>query len=152
MKTFPDPVIERLILERIKLEYTTEIPPDVLTNLTVEQLVNWETRAVKTFFRTFIPGREVRKDIIKSVVIYDSWWEHFKKTCFPRPLKRFFPVRAHEVPVVVRHYHLCPHTGIEAGIDQKELCFDFLKGLEPEDWMIPFVKIAGENQFGKEWE
>lgn len=152
MKTFPDPIMERLILERIKFEYANEIPPDVLTNLTIEQIVNFETKAVRTFFRTFIPGREVRRDVIKSVVIYDSWWEHFKKVCFPESLKRFFPVRTHAEPVVIRHYHLCPHTGIEADNRQKEVCLEFLKGVESEDWMKPFIKIAEENQFGRERE
>jgi len=150
MKTFPNPVVERLILERIKFEYANEIPPDVLTNLTVEQIVNLETKAVRTFFRTFIPGREVRKETVKSVIVYPSWWQHFKKTYFPEFLKRFFPVRVHREPVVIKHYHLCPHTGLEMDIRQKEMCIDFLRGLEPEEWWKPFIKIAHDNVFGPE--
>ena len=150
MKTFSDPVLKSLILERIKFEYTNEIPPDVLTNLTIEQIVNLETRALRIFFRTFIPGREVRKEVMESVTTYDSWWELFKETKFPRFLKRLFPVRSIRQPVVIRHYHLCPHTGADS--HGKEVCFNFLKGLEPAEWMTAFTLLAGDNQLGKEGE
>jgi hypothetical protein len=150
MKTFPDPTLERLILERIKFEYATEMPPYVITNLTVEQIVDFETRAVRTFFRTFLPGREVRKETVKSVIVYASWWQQFKKTYFPEILKRLFPVMFHEEPVVIRHHHLCPHTGAEP--DDKEMCFNFLKGLEPAEWMTAFTLLAGDDQLGKEGE
>lgn len=139
MKYFPD-FVERLILERIRFEYMTEIPIDVLANLTIEQIINLETKAVRMFFKTFIPGREVRTETVKSVTVYTSWWQHFKAACFPGFLKRFFPVRSYSQPVVIRHLHLCPHTGAGADTNQKEFCFGFLKELE----------IWGEdNQFGR---
>jgi hypothetical protein len=133
MKTFPNPVVERLILENIKFEYGTWMPPDVISNLTVEQIVDFETRAVKTFFRTFVPGREVREGVRGLVTVYHSWWEHFKKTCFPVFLKRFFPVRFHDEPIIIRHYHLCPHTGMDFKSHNSIEHFKFLEGLEPDD-------------------
>ena len=148
MKTFPDRAVERLILERIKFEYATEMPTDVITNLTVEQIVNRETRAVRTFFRIFLLGREVRKETVKSVIVYGSWWQQFKKAYFPKILRRLFPVMFHEEPVVIRHYHLCPHTGADP--HGKEVCFNFLKGLEPDEWMTAFTVLAEDNQFGPE--
>jgi hypothetical protein len=150
MKTFPNPFMESLILEKIKFEYGTEIPPDVIANLTVEQIVDFETRAVKTFFRTFIMGREVREKVISWVIIYHSWWQHFKEACFPKFLKRFFPVQFYRQPVVTKHFHLCPHTGLDFKSHDSIEHFRFLEGVEPDDWMKPFIKIAEDTQFGSE--
>jgi hypothetical protein len=142
--------MESLIFEKIKFEYGTEIPSDVIANLTIEQIVDFETKALKTFFRTFIAGREVRKEIVKQVIVYHSWWEHFKEACFPVFLKRYFPVRFHDEPIIIRHYHLCPHTGMDFKSHDSIEHFRFLEGVEPSDLMKPFIKIAEDNQFGSE--
>jgi len=122
----------------------------VIGNLTIEQIVDFETRVVKTFFRTFMPGRQIREEVRGSVTIYHSWWEHFKEICFPVFLKRFFPVRFHDEPIIIRHYHLCPHTGMDFKSHDSIEHFKFLEGLETEGWMKPFIKIAEDNQLGSE--
>lgn len=148
-----NPIVEKLILQRIKFEYGILIPKDIIANMTIEQVIDLEMKFLKTFFRTFILGREIRKETVREVIIYRSWWDHFKAIHFPKWLKEYFPVRSKHEPVEIQHYHLCPHTGVVLRRDQKELeliHINFLEGQEPHDWMKPFIKIAKNNQFGSE--
>jgi hypothetical protein len=140
-----NPIMESLILQKIKLEYATMIPKDVIANLTVEQIMDFEMKALKTFFRTFIPGREIRKETVRKIIVYQSWWDHLKAVHFPKWFKARFPVKCKYEPVEIRHIHICPHTGIALRGNEQEMHWTFLKGEEPEDWMKPFIKIADGN-------
>jgi hypothetical protein len=42
--------------------------------------------------------------------------------------------------------------GMATDPDQKFVHLHFLEGLEPEDGMKPFIKLQGQNIFGKDWE
>ena len=120
--------IETLILEKIRFEYGTWVPKDVISNMTVEQVVDFETQAVKTLFRTLVLGREVKEEVVECVTVYRTWWDHFKASCFPEFLRLRFPARYKREPITIKHYHLCPHTGLDFGHHYAMEHFNFLKG------------------------
>ena len=123
-----DVVGDKLILEKIQFAYGVEIPQDMLRNMTIERRVEFETQALRTFFRTFVLGREVREEVKESVIVYDTWWDCFKANHFPRFLRKIFPPRFKYKPVTVHHYHLCPHTGLDFKDHYAVEHLNFLKG------------------------
>jgi hypothetical protein len=133
-------IIDKLILEKIEFSYRTEIPPDALRNMTIERRVDFETRNLQTFFRTFILGRKVREEVKENVIVYNSWWDHFKSSHFPKFLTRRFPPRFKYEPITINHYHLCPHTGLDFRGHNAIEHFRFLKGSEENEG------VAGEIQ------
>lgn len=125
-------VIVPLLLEKIFFEYQTNTSRDVLRNMTIETFIDFETRSLRTLFRTFIPGRIVREEVKEQMKIYYSWWGHFRDTCLPHWLwlRKLLPSRYYLQPIRINHYHLCPHTGYLSESKRKDFHLAFLQGDE----------------------
>lgn len=136
--------VNRLLLEKIRFSYGTEILGDVIRNLTVEERVDFETRVVRILFNTFVPGRVVRKEVKESVAVYKSWWEQFKANHFPPFIKRRYPIKVKYEPVITNHYHLCPHTGLGFHGHNDFEHISFLQGEEDCSGVICATSVSAE--------
>jgi hypothetical protein len=122
----PNFVVKRLIIEKLRFDYGIYIPKEVFSELSVEQLIDFETNGLKVLLSTLIPGKKIRSTVMSTVITYPSWWDHLKATVFSRWLR----FKVNRVPVIIYHYHVCPHTVTESN---EILHINFLEGENEKD-------------------
>lgn len=125
------PEISSLLLKRIEISCASEIPSQIIKNMTVEEIINFDTGAVRHYFRSYVLGRSVRQEVVASVIIYDSWWENLKASHFPRWFTNRFPPKYKNEPVKVDHWHVCPHLEVPKERRDDFIHIHFLEGEEP---------------------
>jgi hypothetical protein len=135
MEEMPNIKVERIILEKIKFGVGIRLPQDAIRNMTLEQSVDFVSRDIVLRFETFLLGRKVREEIKEQQVIFYSWWDFFKARHCPIWFIKRFPIKQHLQPIVINHYHICPHTGIMMNpnrIYEEIEHLEFLKGIQEE--------------------
>lgn len=64
--------------------------------------------------RVFVLTNEVQEEVLKHVYVPLNWWEHFKDRWFPLWAKGRWPVVRKNIPVVIKHVRMCPHTRLKS--------------------------------------
>jgi hypothetical protein len=120
--------VETLILKKIELELGNIVSNSMKEGMSFKQYVDFESGLIKTQFRAYILGREVKVETKELMKCYTSWWQFFKAEHMPDWFNIKFPIRINYVPIVIHHIHVCPHINYE-GNKGDEIHFAFLRGI-----------------------
>lgn len=64
-----------------------------------------------------------------QIFVPASWWQHFKRDCFPAWARNRWPVKCTALPfvTVLREYRVCPHGNYRFDHSQGKVHFSWLK-------------------------
>jgi hypothetical protein len=103
---------EALVLHKVKLGLSAVVGEDVLRSLRFEEVHDLVADEIVYTIRAYLLGSNVKREVVDSVKVPETWWDAFKAQYFPYWLLRRFPDRARYIDENVVHTHVCPHLNV----------------------------------------
>lgn len=119
----PNDTVEftQVVLEKIRVHCRRDFSELFASTMSFDKVTQIAADEVYFELRGFIYGEKVHLET-QEVVFYEplSWWQHFKKDCFPKWLLSKFPIKEIKKSMFVRMKQIEAYPKLEMTLDPKQ--------------------------------
>ena len=115
--------LKRVTLEKVKFSVGAMISPDLFRDASIDVLIDSASRQLVVQLTSHLLNQS--HDVVEQIEVPSSWFQSFKMDVIVPLLKRLHiawrpRIKTGFLPVITRHYNLCPHIAVPGTADHAE--------------------------------
>lgn len=117
------PEYESLVLNKMKISVRKAFSPHMIDKIKFDSCIDIFSGNLVMELSAYLLSNKIHKEIIHTEKVYDSWFQLFKKQCFPEWLLKKFPAKSRNLDTEINFIHICPHLSYPENSDTVHLAF-----------------------------